>query len=153
MRNGVHYLITSGTTGYYPNPSEVAAAADWHGPYAVQGSPHAGDTSMTSFGSQITSVFKHPAKRDLYIALADRWKPELAAQEGEAFATGAVYKKIHEKFQKIFDPDSDFVFTEEDAREMRINSSVSDYVWLPLRFEEERVWIDWKEEWRVEDYA
>lgn len=26
MRNGKHYLITSGTTGYYPNPSEVAVA-------------------------------------------------------------------------------------------------------------------------------
>lgn len=152
MRNGVHYLITSGTTGYYPNPSESAAASDWHGPYVVQGSPHVKDRSRTSFGSQITSVFRHPAKRDLYIALADRWKPELAAQEGEAFATGEFYDRIHEKFRKIFAPDSDFVFTEEDAREMKINASVSDYVWLPLRFEGERVLIDWKDEWRVEDY-
>ena len=37
MRNGKHYLITSGTTGYYPNPSEVAVADTWHGPYRELG--------------------------------------------------------------------------------------------------------------------
>ena len=33
LRKGKHYLITSGTTGYLPNPSEVAVADTWHGPY------------------------------------------------------------------------------------------------------------------------
>ena len=33
------------------------------------------------------------------------------------------------------------------------NTSISDYVWLPLRFEGERVFIDWKDEWKLEDYA
>ena len=32
LRKGKHYLITSGTTGYLPNPSEVAVADTWHGP-------------------------------------------------------------------------------------------------------------------------
>jgi hypothetical protein len=34
-RRGKHYLITSGTTGYHPNPSEVAIAdtSTVHGPY------------------------------------------------------------------------------------------------------------------------
>ena len=32
-RKGKHYLLTSGTTGYLPNPSEVAVADTWHGPY------------------------------------------------------------------------------------------------------------------------
>ena len=31
-RKGKHYLVTSGTTGYLPNPSEVAIADTWHGP-------------------------------------------------------------------------------------------------------------------------
>ena len=31
-RNGKKYLITSGTTGYHPNPSEAAMAEEWHGP-------------------------------------------------------------------------------------------------------------------------
>ena len=37
IRHGKHYLLTSGTTGYFPNPSEAAMADTWHGPYTVQG--------------------------------------------------------------------------------------------------------------------
>lgn len=63
IRNGKHYLITSGTTGYFPNPSEAAVADDWNGPYIVQGDPHVNDSSDTSFCSQITSVFKVSGKK------------------------------------------------------------------------------------------
>lgn len=75
IRHGKHYLLTSGTTGYFPNPSEAAMADTWHGPYTVQGDPHIGDKTKTSFHSQISSVFKVPNKKDLYIACADRWMP------------------------------------------------------------------------------
>lgn len=37
IRKHKHYLVTSGTTGYLPNPSEVAVADTWHGPYRVLG--------------------------------------------------------------------------------------------------------------------
>lgn len=152
QRNGLHYLITSGTTGYFPNPSEYSLSQHWQGPYEVQGNPHVGDCSRTSFNSQITSVFRHPAKKDLYIALADRWKLELAEKEGSAFASGEFSERTHEKFKKIFDPKEEFIFTEADAEDMKINSSVSDYVWLPLSFDGGRVRIAWKDEWRIEDY-
>lgn len=152
IRNGLHYMITSGTTGYHSNPSEYAIAKDWHGPWEVQGDPHVNDMSRTSFNSQITSVFKHPQKKDLYIALADRWMPELPQTEGEEFATGEAYAKIHEKFTQIFDPDCEFVLTEEDAKAMRINTSKSDYVWLPIKFNGDKVMIEWLDEWRVEDF-
>ncbi len=149
-RGGLHYLITSGTTGYYPNPSEAACATDWHGPYEIQGDPHVNDTSKTSFCSQITSVFKHPGKRELYIALADRWKPELVEKEG--FSSGEFSDGIQDKFHRIFDPEIEFIFTEEDAKEMSINSSVADYVWLPLKFDGETVQIEWLDSWKVEDF-
>lgn len=74
IRHYKHYLITSGTTGYNPNPSEVAIADTWHGPYTVQGNPHVNDPTNTSFHSQISSVFKVQGKKDLYIAVADRWR-------------------------------------------------------------------------------
>lgn len=152
MRNGRHYLLTSGTTGYHSNPSEAAVAMDWHGPYEVQGNPHVNDASRTSFNSQISSVFRHPGKKDLYIAIADRWLPNLPETEGEAFATGEAYERTAKKFREIFDPNVEFVFTEEDAKAMFINSSQSDYVWLPLRFEGDMVYIDWLDEWHIEDY-
>lgn len=151
-RNGKHYLITSGTTGYHPNPSEVAVSDAFHGPYQVQGNPHVGDSSKTSFNSQISSVFRHPGKKDLYIALADRWLPKLPETEGEAFFSGEAYQNIAQKFRKIFSPETEFVFKEEDAKEMFIHSAHSDYVWLPLKFQGDEVFLEWKEEWRIEDY-
>lgn len=151
-RGGIHYLITSGTTGYHPNPSEIAWAIDWHGPWVVSGNPHVEDKSSTSFNSQITSVFRHPQKKDLYIALADRWLPDLPQTEGNEFATGEAYTKLQEKFRSIFDTEIEFVFTEEDAAAMKINSSLSDYVWLPIEFRDGQAFIEWKDEWRVEDY-
>ena len=62
-RKGKHYLVTSGTTGYLPNPSEVAMADTWHGPYTVLGDPHPTDPSHTSFHSQISSVFQVVGKK------------------------------------------------------------------------------------------
>lgn len=32
------------------------------------------------------------------------------------------------------------------------NAAAADYVWLLLRFDGDRVLIDWKGEWRLEDY-
>ncbi len=32
------------------------------------------------------------------------------------------------------------------------DTSIADYVWLPIRFDGEEVVIDWHDEWRVEDY-
>lgn len=152
MRNRKRYMITSGTTGYYPNPSEVAMADSWHGSYEVSKELHKGDSTNTSFNSQISSVFKHPFKKDLYIAIADRWRPDAPEIAGDKYLTGEFEDEIQEKFRKIFDVNEGYVFTEEDAKDMRINSSVSDYVWLPLRFEENQVFIDWKEEWKIENY-
>ncbi|PZQ49555.1 MAG: hypothetical protein DI555_23810 [Novosphingobium pentaromativorans] len=63
-RNGKHYLITSGTTAYHPNPSEVAVADTFHGPWTELGNLHPGDRSLTSYNSQISSVFKVPFKKD-----------------------------------------------------------------------------------------
>lgn len=78
-------MVTSGTTGYLPNPSEVAVADTWHGPFTVLGNPHKYDKSDTSFHSQISSVFKVPGKKDLtvkfegdmiYIDWLDEWRVE-----------------------------------------------------------------------------
>ena len=70
----------------------------------------------------------------------------------EGFETGEYSDRIQEKFRQIFDPEVEFVFTAEDVEDMNINSSVSDYVWLPLKFDGEQVRIEWREEWTIEEY-
>jgi hypothetical protein len=143
FRNGLHYLFTSGTTWYYPNPSELACARSYHGPWTVLGNPHPDDPAGTSFRSQISSVFKHPHKQDLYIALADRWLPQSQFGGPEAMALLA----------QIFRGDS--VADTEDVRRMSgyPDTSITDYVWLPVRFDGEMAYLDWKDEWRIEEYA
>lgn len=142
-RKGKHYLITSGTTGYLPNPSEVAVADTWHGPYKVLGNPHVGDESQTSFHSQISCIFKVEGKKDLYIACADRWLPQNMDKE---------YPIYEEMFNSIYsEEEKEFDFSRMGEEPIR-NTSIADYVWLPLRFDGDMVYIDWKDEWRIEDY-
>lgn len=143
-RKGKHYLVTSGTTGYQPNPSEVAIADTWHGPYKVLGNPHPEDETNTSYHSQISSVFKVPGKRDLYIACADRWLPTKMDDKYEDYARVC---------EMMFSPDREFEnwdFSEEENR--KDDTSIADYVWLPFRFDGEMAYLDWKDEWRIEDY-
>ena len=142
IRDGKHYLLTSGTTSYMPNPSEIAISDTWHGPYRVLGNPHVDDPSNTSFHSQISSVFKVPGKKDLYIACADRWLPEAMDME---------YRDYEQMFNAIFEPDK-YSYDFSKAIKPVENTSIADYVWLPLRFEGEMVYIDWKDEWKLSDY-
>lgn len=151
-RNGKHYLLTSGTTGYLPNPSEIAMADTWHGPYTVLGNPHPSDITNTSFHSQISSVFKVPDKKDLYIACADRWQPDYQHLRYDDYA------KV---FESWFNPEM-----KESMESMgsfpldaQANTSQSNYVWLPLRFlppdsahPHGQVAIEWQDSWSPNDY-
>ena len=152
-RKGKHYLVTSGTTGYMPNPSEVAIADTWHGPYTVLGDPHPEDESRTSYHSQISSVFKVEGKKDLYIAVADRWAPN---------EMDVPYEAYKDFFDTVFDEEMDpkekkEVLEKQMQQNLWIpddkkNTSLADYVWLPFRFDGEMAYLDWKDEWRIEDY-
>lgn len=148
MRNHKHYLITSGTSGYMPNPSEAAIADTWHGPYRVLGDPHPADESHTSFHSQISCIFPVQGKKDLYIACADRWCPDKMDVGYETV------KEFYDKAfgEKGFAPGEMEKYIELIGDDSKRNTSLADYVWLPLRFEGEMVYIDWKDEWRIEDY-
>ena len=149
-RHGRHYLITSGTTGYLPNPSELAIADTWHGPYTVLGNPHPTDPTNTSFHSQISSVFRVPGKKDLYIALADRWAPEHMHLR---------YEDYGEWFRIRFSPDAS---PAERARmdelkkslpsDRDIDTSRARYVWLPFRFEGDMALLDWQDAWSPDDF-
>ena len=148
MRRGKHYLVTSGTTGYLPNPSEVAMADTWHGPYAVLGNPHPGDESRTSFHSQISSVFQVEGKKDLYIAVADRWVPDDPVDRQRA-------DLIRRAVASRYEPDR-YPVTEEEREIFRqapmlknAATSRAGYVWLPVLTDGGRVRIEWKDFWRV----
>lgn len=142
-RKGKHYLVTSGTTGYLPNPSQVAVGDTWHGPYTVLGNPHPEDVTNTSYHSQISSVFKVQGKKDLYIAVADRWLPQAMDKKYE------IYEKMFEAIFSGQEDTFDFSLMGEPVVE---NTSIADYIWLPFRFDGEMAYLDWKDEWSLEEY-
>ena len=141
-RNGKHYIITSGTTAKFPNASETVSYDDIHGEWEELGDPFVGDIKRTSFDSQVSCVFKYPYADDLYIAMADRWLTDLADDRPDIAAI----------FAAIFDPDvkselADFPLHTLTAK----NTSLADYVWLPVKFVDGVPKIEWLDEWTVEE--
>ena len=141
-RNGKHYMFTSGTTGYFPNRSEVASADCFHGPWTVLGDPHVDDKYHTSFHSQITSVFKHPHIDDLYIALADRWLVDIPD----------VVIDIDQLYIDLCEGSEKSAPALEKVLSLSVqNTSIADYVWLPVKFKENGTpYIEWVDEWTVQ---
>lgn len=68
------------------------------------------------------------------------------------------YEDYAKTFEKIFCGTTPTEELEEEKNRQELdstlmnNTSIADYVWLPLRFEGDMVRIDWLDEWRVEDY-
>ncbi|MFV0364510.1 MAG: family 43 glycosylhydrolase [Suipraeoptans sp.] len=118
-RSNKYYIISSGTTGYNPNPSEVAMADLMHGPYKVLGNPCLNDVRNTSFDCQFSSVFKHPTISGLYIAIGDRWMAKSSVLNGIAEA----------------------------------ETSEATYIWLPIKFNGNIPYIEWRDEWKLEEYS
>ncbi len=141
----LHYLITSGTTGYFPNESQVATAPTYHGPWTLQGDPHPGDMFGTSYRSQVSCVFQHPTIDDLYIAMADRWLPWLPIEHSNVSNRSDSGFSTKEEAAAAFAA-APPQFTDPDT-------SIADYVWLPIRFDGDNAYLDWLDEWTPADYA
>jgi len=77
---GKYYFIASGCTGWAPNAARSAVADKITGPWKELGNPWIGpkDQCDISFNSQPTYILPVPGKRDAFIFLADRWRPDNA---------------------------------------------------------------------------
>lgn len=77
-RNGTYYLISSGLTGWRPNPARSAKANNIFGPWTALGNPVRGTKNeiATTFKSQSTYVLPVPGMEDAFIFMADLWRPE-----------------------------------------------------------------------------
>ena len=152
-RHGRHYMFTSGTTGYVPNPSQVCVFDSMHGEYKDLGCPHINDKWHDSFSSQIAAVVKIPG-RNLYVALADRWLPQMANSD-ISMRTVKAYEGRY-KEHKPFDRD----FTTPGVKDKTAmkrgkwdTTQDARYVFLPVTFSADgKPTIEWRDEWRLEDY-
>lgn len=140
-RGGRKFLLTSGTTGYFPNETVLYEITDFHGEWRELGKPCVNDVNKNSFACQFSSVFRHPFIKDLYIASGDRWLRDLPANMPDI---NAIYERM---FDKTKDPLPDGFTTTALSDE---NTSEATYVWLPVRFSDDGTpYICWETEWRV----
>lgn len=145
-RIGKRYLITSGTSGYYPNPSRVCVFDDPHGEYRDLGLICEGDRTGTSFSAQFTSVIQIPGT-DRYIACADRWMPQWYVKP----MAKQIISGMKRHFANYKPDTSRHKARPLPAKEIHHgeNTSISRYVWLPIEWEGEKPVIRWKKKWSL----
>ena len=71
--NKKYYLITSGCTGWSPNPASYSVADNILGDWVQYDNPCTGKDADLTFLSQGTFVIPLDNKKDAFIFLADRW--------------------------------------------------------------------------------
>ncbi len=149
-RKDLIYMLTSGTTGYLPNPSDSATTTDWRTAFASAGDPYVDDVTRSSFNSQFTQVFALPGKEDAYIALSDRWVPSYPIDAAKSDMIMRVVASHYEP-EKYQATEEERVLFSKAPHLHEANTSEADYVWLPVKFEDGRVRIAWKDAWTLED--
>lgn len=140
-RNGRKFIITSGTTGYYPNRTIGYDITDMHGEWKELGYTCVDDKKKNSFHSQFSSVFKHPTK-DLYIAIGDRWINDPGIEQID----------YEELFERVYEPQERG--EEWDKLAKKLNSvskedlTKATYLWLPIQFDDKgNPYLVYKKEW------
>ena len=146
MRNGKHYLITSGMTGYVPNPLQVAIADNWMGPFKVLVDPCIDDDSSAGFNSQPSYVFR---VNDTYVLMADRWVPDYIVTK-EIY--GRIYRAIASRFDKsVRSSFKDFLTMIRSPLMASADTSKSLYIWLPFEWNADIPVLKWKDEWKISE--
>lgn len=79
-KDGKYYMISSGTTGWDPNPARLSVADHILGPWKELGDPCRGTEAQnkTTFWSQSTYIIPVLGKKNAFIYMGDRWVPKNA---------------------------------------------------------------------------
>lgn len=148
IHGGKHYLLTSGMTGYVPNPSEVAVSDNWMGPFTVLGNPHVNDASSASFNSQASCAFP-VAGTEVIIVMADRWVPEyVVTKERYDALMRAVASHSDKSVKCTFREKMDML---RSPLMGSADTSIANYVWLPVEWDGEMPQIRWRDAWNLND--
>lgn len=75
-RDGKYYLITSGCTGWDPNAARSFVSTSIWGPWKALGNPATGAGADLTFESQGTYILPIAGKKNAFIFMADRWRPQ-----------------------------------------------------------------------------
>jgi hypothetical protein len=111
------------------------------GEWEILGDPCIMDVGRNTFHSQISCIFKHPKKKNLYIAMADRWLTDLPKDLPNI---GEILESFYDQTKKCIPFD--------EKKYTKRNTSIAEYVWLPIQFENDKPTIRWYGKWKWEDF-
>jgi len=142
-RNNRLFMLTSGTTGYFPNRTKCHEITDLFGKWKDLGYICKDDKENNSYRCQFSSVFKHPYKKDLYIAIGDRWLVDLPKECPD----------IEYLFERIYNPKRDYDFVPYEIelnKTSKQDLSKATYVMLPIKFNEDGTpYIEYSKDWEL----
>lgn len=75
-KGGIYWMITSGCTGWAPNKARMFTSKSIWGPWTQLPNPCKGPREELTFGGQSTYILKIEGKKDLFVFMADIWRPE-----------------------------------------------------------------------------
>ena len=128
----------------FPNPTICYDITDLHGEWKDLGLTCVNDKNKNSFRAQYASVFRHPLKKDLYIALGDRWLTDCTEDMVD----------MEQVFLSWFKEGEGLPLPREERWLMsELDVSLATYVWLPISFKADGTpYIEWKREWKTENF-
>ncbi len=74
-KDGKYWMISSGCTGWDPNPARLSSADDILGEWTSYPNPCVGPKSEITFGAQSTFILPVHGKENCWIFMADIWTP------------------------------------------------------------------------------
>ncbi len=75
-KDGRYFMITSGCTGWEPNAARLLVADNIMGEWTIIPNPARGEGAHRTFEAQSTYIFPIEGKKDAFIFMADRWRPD-----------------------------------------------------------------------------
>jgi len=75
-KDGRYFMITSGCTGWDPNAARLLTADHIMGEWTLHPNPAVGKGSELTFRSQSTYILPVTGKKDAFIFMGDRWRPD-----------------------------------------------------------------------------
>ena len=75
-KDGTYWMITSGCTGWDPNEARMFSSSSIWGPWTQHPNPCVGEKAEITFGGQSTFILPVQGRKDLFIFMADIWRPK-----------------------------------------------------------------------------
>ena len=124
---GRYYLITSGATGWDPNPARYATSQNILGQFTDQGSPISGPGAANTYGSQSTNVIPYDQAQNKFVFMADRWTPSDLANAPYVWMP----MTFGEGGSLSIGPDQEWTLGDLPAyRRWSVDTQLPDHVWL-----------------------